>query len=380
VKSVAIAILLTLTVCCRGTPAEAVSESPFDNEPAHVSLYEAHRASPVITGKISDPAWKAVPKETRFYKFWDRPGNLATSPLISPIKTEMQVCYDDLGLTFALKCPTNMAKLTADHNERDDGSVWRDDCVELYLDPNNTGMGFLKFITNPNGIRCDIDVMDTQNWNYAWSPDNWKALTSRDDKAWYVELYFPWTDLGYKPKDGEIWTMNVSQFAFPSLGNATNWSVGADYETPSAYGYLYFGTDSEKALAKHSETISNTKGKRWMVYRAENILIYDGGRFTAVTYPEWGNSARAAAKNRLEEMKKALEACSDPLPDDLQKKLSVAEQQFKQAEARVSASPTNDDFIEVRSVFADAYSVFDDICYWAKLRTLLKSVAGKPAK
>lgn len=81
-----------------------------------------------------------------------------------------------------------------------DGELWRDDCVEVFLDTEGAGRRYVEIQVNPAGIVSDALV----TWSLAidfqaaarWDAANLAATTTRDSAGWSATVRIPWGDLG----------------------------------------------------------------------------------------------------------------------------------------------------------------------------------------
>jgi len=67
----------------------------------------------------------------------------------APIQTRVRVAYDDIALYVAVEADEPaMDAIRAPERERDDGEIWRDDSVELFLTPALGGTEYSHLIYN----------------------------------------------------------------------------------------------------------------------------------------------------------------------------------------------------------------------------------------
>ena len=121
-----------------------------------------------------------------------------------------------------------------------DGPVWRDDAVEIFVDPGHTEKEYFQFIVNALGTGYDGKRLDP-----LWS-GKWKCAAKKSRNSWSVEAAIPFESLGQKPKaPGEIWGINIcrERRADKSRGlmELLNWSnVMGNFHRPHMYGHLLF--------------------------------------------------------------------------------------------------------------------------------------------
>jgi len=100
-------------------------------------------APPALDGALDDACWQSATVLGSFVK-------LDASQLASP-GTEARVCWDAANLYVGVRCEEpNMKALKMQMTARDD-AVWRDDCVELFLDTNLDRTSYYHFAINALG-------------------------------------------------------------------------------------------------------------------------------------------------------------------------------------------------------------------------------------
>lgn len=164
---------------------------------------EARRAvEPIkMDGNLDDAAWKQAAPATAFSVYQDRYRR-------APILTEVRVCYDDKFLYFGVVChEPYMDEVVNPHTRRDD-SVWDDDCIEIFLDPNRTYAQMFEFELGPEGGIVDcLNVWEISFMQY--DPPRTDKI-SRSADRWCAEIAIPLESLGAKPpRPGDAWLCNI---------------------------------------------------------------------------------------------------------------------------------------------------------------------------
>jgi len=126
-------------------------------------------AAPKIDGVLDDACRQTASAVRQFTQ-----RNRADAPR-KPI--EVKVCFDDTALYIAVICgEPDPSKIKAERKV-DGASIWRDDCVQLFLTPGGSGE-YYQFVANTLGAReyhhaggkladCDWTVKATigrKNW------------------------------------------------------------------------------------------------------------------------------------------------------------------------------------------------------------------------
>ena len=190
--------------------------------PPHRS-YVCYRAgeTPVIDGRLDDPAWEAAPWSARFV---DILGDTVPAP---PLDTRVKLLWDDGHLYVAaeLQEPHVWGTLT----ERD-ATIYLDDDFEIFIDPDGDTHQYVEIEINALGAVWDLFLVkpyrDGGPAVSAWDIRHLKAAVTVDgtvndpsdrDEGWTVELAIPWRPLlevkaGRRPpQDGERWRINFSR-------------------------------------------------------------------------------------------------------------------------------------------------------------------------
>ena len=154
-------------------------------------------APPALDGALDDACWQSATVLGSFVK-------LDASQLASP-GPEARVCWDAANLYVGVRCEEpNMKALKTQMTARDD-AVWRDDCVELFLDTNLDRTSYYHFAINALGTVMDEARPGTIEWNA-----NVRAAGARGEDAWTVEVAIPLADLG-GAQPGDRWGLNIGR-------------------------------------------------------------------------------------------------------------------------------------------------------------------------
>ncbi len=106
----------------------------------------------------------------------------------SKYKTEARVQADDHNLIFTVKCFQPEADIMAAAKLRD-RDVFKDDCVEIYIDKEGKGKDYQQYIINPLGTLQDLRFR-SKNWD---SEGEASAQITKD--YWTVMLRVPLTEI-----------------------------------------------------------------------------------------------------------------------------------------------------------------------------------------
>jgi hypothetical protein len=231
-------------------------------EPALVSFYACQRcvAPPVLDGRLDDACWPTLPAMADFFQYW------SPTPKPAPLQTSARLCYDQAGLYLGIRlADENLDKARAAVTNRDNPTTWMDDCVEIMIDPQNCGTGYLKFVTNLNAARYDEKCVNT-SLDSSWNVEGWKVATAKGQGEWTLECFLPWADLGATPAAGDLWSFALVRYGYSSgQFRGVTWSLGGSGAAPQKFGYLGFGATlppTEGTLATLARVATPVKGQR----------------------------------------------------------------------------------------------------------------------
>jgi len=195
---------------------------------------------------------------------------------LTPCRQETlgMMLWDSRYLYLAFDCED--ADLTATITERD-GELWREDDVEVFIDPDADEMSYLEFELSPRGIFYDATVADYRP-EIDWPADlshldidrGIKIYTTLDtqakariagtlnkpddvDEGWTCELAISWTDIArgtnvrrLPPRDGDVWLIglfrvNVNVKADQKLTEYSGWNPTTSwFHVPWLFGRVVF--------------------------------------------------------------------------------------------------------------------------------------------
>ena len=161
--------------------------------------HEARRAEPPpqIDGDLSDVAWQAAPELGPFA--------LADGSGLPERGTVAKMLYDDRALYFALRCELKPGDRLIQNITERDGAVWRDDDIEVFLNPQGDRGAYHQFVVNPRGAQYDSRGVDP-----GWTAD-WQAQAKVGEEAWTVEVAIPFAELPLGLDVSDSWCVNVGR-------------------------------------------------------------------------------------------------------------------------------------------------------------------------
>jgi hypothetical protein len=177
-----IATALSLGLAC----AAATEETSEKAGPPRVEAVVVE-TPPVLDGVLDDACWEQA---THIEGFWRQ-----TTDAPEYERTEAWICCDDSAIYVAFRChDTEPEEIRCDQKKRQ-GSLWRDDVVEFWLDVTDDGQSFYSFWVNAAGTQWDR-VPGGTNEKIEWKGD-WRAAAQTDEAGWSAEMAIPFHILRY---------------------------------------------------------------------------------------------------------------------------------------------------------------------------------------
>ena len=142
----------------------------------------------------------------------------------------------------------DMGKLKGDKAlGHDDNGLFRNDCVELFIDRALDGESYMQFAADCAGNTFELRKIMKEEYGkkngllqLEWNP-KWQAKAARSQTGWAVELVIPFAEIGGAPAKGEKWRVNFARErqAKPEL---STWSPQCGgFGVPTQFGEITFG-------------------------------------------------------------------------------------------------------------------------------------------
>jgi len=227
-------------------------------------LISATKAPPEIDGKLDDALWQ----QGRSLKV--EAATTGTGPF------HVRAAYDSDHLYLAVRCEGPATK--AAFGDRD-SSVWRDDCVEIWV---GVGTGKAKrtyqFIVNAVNA-----IYDAQGKDRSYNPE-WKHATTRSDEGWNVEASFPRDAFGLEQWPHRL-PINVGRNG-PGMGHYA-WTA---YGSTDASAFDFHGvpepsgkTEEVRELAPLADDLGSVEGDA-IELRLDRTGIQAGERYLEIPF------------------------------------------------------------------------------------------------
>jgi hypothetical protein len=142
---------------------------------------------PVIDGVLDDSCWQQA---ARFDSFWRE---YVDGPELQ--RTEAWICSDERAIYVAFRAHDTDPSAIAGRQKKRQGSMQRDDWVQVCLDVEDAGRNQYRFRVNAAGVQWD-EVPGGTNEKIEWKGD-WRAASRLDEQGWTAEIEIPFAILRY---------------------------------------------------------------------------------------------------------------------------------------------------------------------------------------
>ncbi|MHC4871853.1 MAG: sugar-binding protein [Planctomycetota bacterium] len=236
VLAVFIAISSAVFPSSKNNKSEAVNWTRKDEEILRKLWYKAPR--PTITipkiseiikvdGIADEAAWKGATVINHFSACvgldpkppmrWGVDGTI--------VRNEARVAYDDKYLYIHYTAYEHLMPMLNKAHTRRDGSVWKDDVIELFFDIGRTRKSEYHVIINPAAAIYDAldtlvtpwpkdeiinpeNAVDSSKSDRKWNFKDVQAAVKIHDDRWELEVKFDFASMGGTPKTGDTWGMD----------------------------------------------------------------------------------------------------------------------------------------------------------------------------
>jgi hypothetical protein len=300
-----VALTAAFVVAALVAPLAPWTVGPLDLP--HPRGYVAYHTNAHVTidGKLDDKAWRSAAWTDTFV---DIEGDTKAKPRFD---TRVKMLWDDkfLYVGAELREPHVWATLT-EH----DSVIFHDPDFEVFIDPDGDNHRYYEFEINARGTYWDLFLpkpyKDGGKPDNGWEIPGLKSAVAVDgtindardtDRAWTVELAFPWSVLGanahvWPPRENDQWRINFSRVEWPvetteghyqkpAGAKEDNWVWSPQYvvnmHRPETWGYVQFSRQ-KPASAQFNPDIT-WPARRWLmqVYYAQVAFKKANGRYAA---------------------------------------------------------------------------------------------------
>lgn len=155
---------------------------------------------PVVDGKLDDKEWEKAPEAS--LRVYNGKEKKAVDP---KFPTTVRALWNTDGLMLGLRMDEpNPAALVKDLANHDDGTLYWQDCVELFLDTSgkNSGKSYHLILTAGGA------VYDAFGGDLAWECEGLEFKTHEGEDFWSMEVFIPHKSVGAEvttDSTGRIW-------------------------------------------------------------------------------------------------------------------------------------------------------------------------------
>lgn len=203
----------------------------------------------VLDGRLDDPAWEAA----------EYVGMVPLKTDRAVVRTAVRLLWTPSTLYVGFDCEEPaMDRLYVTERAADDGDMWKDAGVELFLNPSADRTHYHHFMINALGNLADaacrrlggVEMESDYSWNSGAVVKTW-----RGEDAWQAELALPVREiLGRDLQPGEVWVANFCRNRNIHGGAATDnqlqtWSpfLKRGFHNLPNFGRLRFAAPEEQA-------------------------------------------------------------------------------------------------------------------------------------
>ena len=194
-----------------------------------------------VDGRLDEPDWKTG----KWYNDF-RSASLESEnrgiPKPVEIQTHWKARFDADAMYVAVRCEEPQPDRIVAEAGSHDGTVWRDDCVEVFFDPAGKGRYYHHFLVNTRGVwfdeySADFGLVHRKLWH---CPLDVGTRVDRDAKSWTVEVRIPFGALNLQEDAGSEWLWNVARerYAGGQLELSTWSPLKGKFHAPRKFGTL----------------------------------------------------------------------------------------------------------------------------------------------
>lgn len=210
-------------LCARTTDTPA----PF----APMAVCPIGAAEPIVDGDLSDPIWRQAAMLGPFVA-------VATHDLPTQT-THCRAIRAAECLFVSFECyEADMSNLCMDVSESDDSRAWADDCVHLFIAPDDPRNQYYHVVVTAANVVLDESVREAaQDRQPNWDGEIRSATRHLEDR-WTCEVALPFAPLTGSSPTGGVWSVNVGR-AERAHGEWSSWApLDASFHEFANFGSL----------------------------------------------------------------------------------------------------------------------------------------------
>ena len=184
-------------------------------------------SAPVVDGKVEAEEWRFAAVLSDFV--------LLGGKALPALPTTVYVAYDEQAVYVAAKLFDPQPNQLRREVTEADGEVWRDDCLELFIDTKGERRTYARLAVNALGTKYDSEGRD------AAANFQWDVATSLAQDGWSAEIRLPFAQQT-APQPGDRWILGVARNAV-RVGELSTWARHhKSFHEPQSFGTLLFGS------------------------------------------------------------------------------------------------------------------------------------------
>ncbi len=188
-------------------------------------------AEPIVDGDLSDPIWRQAAMLGPFVA-------VATHDLPTQT-THCRAIRAAECLFVSFECyEADMSNLCMDVSESDDSRAWADDCVHLFIAPDDPRNQYYHVVVTAANVVLDESVREAaQDRQPNWDGEIRSATRHLEDR-WTCEVALPFAPLTGSSPTGGVWSFNVGR-AERAHGEWSSWApLDASFHEFANFGSL----------------------------------------------------------------------------------------------------------------------------------------------
>ena len=199
-----LARLFFLSLVCVGSPLYASAASLHANKSLLMERLGDEDPKPVIDGQLDDDVWKGLSPRSDFHQIKPTEYGNPTE------RTEFWMAYDHEFIYFAAKAYTHNPEKIVARQHIQGLNMDSDDQIHISIGPFHNQRDGYFFQVNPNGMRNDVLITNSNNgYQPEWSTI-WYAESRINADGWSTEIKIPVKSLAFDP-DNRRWEFNVGR-------------------------------------------------------------------------------------------------------------------------------------------------------------------------
>ena len=271
-----IALGLSSLVTALFGPLAVGASRPLESDAGHAITIPQVAPAP-LSADLSRLPWTQAAVVTGFIQLGE--------PRLANEQTWVYLAYDDAALVVAFRCEGRGGAQLKRAASQPDDPTWRDDSVELLLDPWHSHQRFIHFSMNPAGVVYDAWERQ-RDWN-----SKAEVQAASDDKGWTLAMRIPFAALKEPaPADGDVWAVQFCHNS--SRPERSTWApTRGSYQTPESFGHIVFGGSKATPVRfRKVEPVTIGENRLMLDPGASLGFVVDGQQETGTaTLPGEGN-------------------------------------------------------------------------------------------